>query len=131
MYQLGALQQEKEPLSSSKKQAKEKGKELDKAEDTDDEDGDEEKEAEDLDQVLGTQQKQRRAPASNFDASPDDAGKDQAKKNAKTAASAEFKPVSDSCSEPSCGIVASPIGGGTVARSLSSKLAQVAGPKQR
>ena len=65
--------------SSSRRQAKEKGKESDKAKETDDEDGGEEEEEEDLDEVLETQQKQKRAPTSHYDASPDDAAKDQPK----------------------------------------------------
>ena len=64
---------------SSSKKAKEKGKESDKAEETDNEDGDREEEGEDLEQVLETQLKRKRAPASHFDASPDDAGKEQPK----------------------------------------------------
>ena len=119
--------------SSSKKQAKEKGTEPDRAEETDDEDGDEEEEDEDLEQVLETQQNRKRAPASHFDASPDDSGKDQPKKKVKTAAiaNAEFKPPSRSGAQPSRGTVASPSGGSSVARSLNSKLAKVAGPKKK
>ena len=93
--------------------------------------GAEEEKEEDLDQVLETQQKRKRAPTSHFDASPDDAGKDQPKRKAKTAASAEFKPPLRSGSHPSRGTVASPIGGGTVARSLSSKLTKVGGQNKK
>ena len=119
--------------SSSKKQAKEKGKEPDKAEETDNEDGDKEEEHEDLDQVLETQQKRKRAPASHFDASPDDSGKDQPKKKFKTAASAsaEFKLPSHSGAQQSRSTVASPRWRSSVARSLSSKLAKVARPKKK
>ena len=89
----------------------------DKTEEFDDDDGDEEEE-DDLEQVLETQQKQKWAPASHFDASPDDSGKDQPKKKAKTAASAgaEFKPPSRSGAQPSRGIVASLSGGSSLAR---------------
>ena len=116
--------------SNSKKQAKEKGKESDKTEEADDEDGDEEEEDE---QVLETQPKRKRAPTSHFDASPDDSGRNQPKKKAKTAASssAEFKPPSLSGAKPSRGTVASPSGGISVARSLNSRLAKVAGPKKK
>ena len=117
--------------SSSKKQAKEEGRATDKAEDTDDEDAVEEEEEEDLDQILETQLKRQRGPASHFDASPDDVGKIQPKKKAKTAASAsaELKLPSRSGSQPSHGIVASPSGGGSVARSVNARLAKVAAPK--
>ena len=73
------------------------------------------------------------APGSQSDASPDDAGKDQPKKKAKTAAStsAEFKPTSRSGGQTTRGTVASPSGGGTVARCLNSRLAKVAGPKKK
>ena len=123
---------EKGSPSSSKKQANEKGKESDKAEETDNEDGDEEEEEEDLGQVLETQQKQQGGRFSRLDASPNDMGKDQPKKKANTAASgsAEFKPLSRSGPQASHGAVASPGGEGTVARSLFSKLAKVAGPKK-
>ena len=98
--------------SSSKKQAKEKGRGSDKTEESDDDDGDEEEE-DDPEQVLEPQQKRKRAPASHFDARPDDSGKDQPKKKAKTAASAsaEFTPPSRSGAQPSRGTVASPSGG--------------------
>ena len=62
--------------SSSKKQAKEKGKESSKAEETDNQDDDEDEYNKDLNQVVDTQPKRKRAPASHFDANPDDAGKD-------------------------------------------------------
>ena len=52
--------------SSSKKQAKEKGKGSDKAEETHNDDGDKESEEDDLDQVLGTQQKRKGAPTSSL-----------------------------------------------------------------
>ena len=86
--------------SSSKKQAKGKGKESDKPEESDNEDADEATEEQDPAQILETEQKRKRAPASHFDASPDDSGKDQPKKKAKTAASAsaEFKPLAFLCS---------------------------------
>ena len=118
--------------SSSKKQAKGKGKESDKTEESDDDDDDEE-EDDDPAQVLEPQQKRRRAPACHFDAIPDDWGKDQPKKNAKTAASAgaEFKPPSRSGAQPSPSTVASPSGGISVARSLNSRLAKNAGPKKK
>ena len=118
---------------SSKKQAKGKEKESDKPEESDDDDADEEKEEEDPAQVLETQHKRKRAPASHFDASPDDSGKDQPKKKAKTAASAsaEFKPPSRSGAQPSRGTVASPSGGSTVGRNLGSRLSKVAGPKKK
>ena len=120
------------PLSS-KKQAKGKEKESDKPEESDDNEADEEKEEEDPAQVLGTQQKRKRAPTSHCDASPDDLGKDQLKKKARTAASAsaEFKPPSHSGAQPSHGTVASLGGGSTMARNLGSKLAKVAGPKKK
>ena len=115
--------------SGRKKHAKEIGNESDKAEETDHVEGYEEEEEEDLDHVLETQQKRKRVPASHFDASPDDADKNQPKKKAKTAAiaSAEFKPPSRSGGQPSCGNIASPRGGVSVARSLLSRLAKVAG----
>ena len=115
--------------SSSKKQAKEKAKELNKAEETDDGDGDEEEEEEDLDQLLETQQKQKREPTCLSDARSDDASKDQPKKKANNVAcaSADFKPPSRCGAQPSCGTVASLSGAATVARSLSLELAKVAG----
>ena len=70
MYNLGVLQPEREP-SSSKKQEREKGKGSDKTEESDDDDGDEDEE-DDPEQILGPQQKRKRALASHFDASPDD-----------------------------------------------------------
>ena len=97
--------------SSSKKQAKGKEKELDKPSESDDDDADEEEKEEDPEQVLETQQKRKRAPASHFDAGPE-SGKEQPKKKGKTAASAsaEFKPPSLSAAKPSRGTVASPSG---------------------
>ena len=119
--------------SSSRKQAKGKEKESDKPEESDDNDADEETEEEDPAQVLETQQKGKRAPASHFDASPDDSGKDQPKKKAKTdaTASAVFKPPSRFGAQSFCGTFASPSGGSTVARSLGSRLAKAAGPKKK
>ena len=73
--------------SSSKKQAKEKRKESDTTEESHDEDGDEEKE-DDPEHVSETQPEQKRAPAPQFDACPDDLSRDQPNKKAKTAASA-------------------------------------------
>ena len=107
--------------------------ESDKPGESDDDDADEETEEEDPDQVLETQVKRQRAPAAHFDASPDDSGKDQPKKKAKTAAtpSAEFKPPSRSGAQPSRGTVASPIGTSTVAGNLGSRLSKVAGPKKK
>ena len=112
--------------SSSKKQGKEQGKESDKTEESYDDHGDEEEE-DYPEQVLETRPKQKRAPHSHFDANPDDSGKDQPKKKAKTAASAsaEFNPPSRSGSQPSPGTVASWSGGSSVARSLNSRLAKV------
>ena len=119
-------------LFSSKKQAKGKEKESDKPGESDDNDPDEEEEEEDPEQVLETEQKRKRAPAAHFDASPD-SGKDQPKKEAKTAASAraEFKPPSRSGAQLSRGTVASPRGPSAVARNLGSRLSKVAGPKKR
>ena len=57
--------------SSSKKQAKGKQKESDKPGESDDDDADEEEQEEDLEQVLETQPKRKRAPAAEFDASPE------------------------------------------------------------
>ena len=74
--------------SRSKKQAKGKKKESDKPEESDNDDADGETEAQDPAQILETQQKRMRAPGSHFNASPDDSGKDQPKKKAKTAATA-------------------------------------------
>ena len=109
---------------SSKKQQKGKDKESDNPGESDDDDAGEESEEEDPAQVLETQQKRKRAPASHLDASPDDSGKDQPKRKAKTAptASADFKPPSGSGAQSSPGTVASPIGTSTVARSLRSSL---------
>ena len=83
--------------------------------------------------MLKTQQKPRRARASHFDASPDDSGKDQPNKKAKTAASAsaEFKPPSRSGAQTSCGTVASPSRGSMVERNPGSRLAKVAGRKKK
>ena len=83
--------------------------------------------------MLETQQKRKRAPAAHLDASPDDSGKDQPKRKAKTAAtaSAELKPPSRSGAQPTRGTVASPSGTSTVARSLGSRLPKVAGPKKK
>ena len=83
--------------------------------------------------MLETQQQRKRAPATHFDASPDDSGNDPPKKKAKTAAtaSADFKPPSRSGAQPSRGTVASPSGTSTVARSLGSRLAKVAGPEKK
>ena len=119
--------------SSSKKQAEGKGKKSDKPEESDDDDGDVEEEAEDLEQIMETQQKRKRAPASHFEASPDDSGKDQPKKKAKTAASAsaKFKPPARSGAQPSRATVASPSGGSSVARNLNSRLAKVARPQKK
>ena len=119
--------------SSSKKQAKGKEKESKKPGESDDDDAEKETEEGDLAQVLETQQKRKRAPATHFDASPDDSGKDQPKKKAMTAttASSEFKPPSCSGAKPSRCTVASPSGTSTVARSLGSGLAKVAGPKKK
>ena len=119
--------------SSSKKEAKGNKKESDKPRELDDDDADKVTAQEDAAQVLGTQQKRNRAPAAHFDANPDASGKDQAKKKAKTAATAgaEFMPPSRSGAQPSCGTVASPRGTSTVARSLRSRLAKVAGPKKK
>ena len=97
---------------------------MDKAEETNNEDAHKEDEEGDLDEVLETQLKLKRPPTSGFDASPDDVPNDQPKKKAKTAASAEFKPPSRFGSQPSCGTIASPSGVGSVARSLSAKLAK-------
>ena len=118
--------------SSSRMQSKGKGKESDKTEESDDDDGNEEEEY-DPEQVVETQQKRKRASASHFDASTDDSGKDQPKKEAKTAASAtaEFKPPSRSGAQQSPGTVASPSGGSPVARILNSGLAKVGGPKKK
>ena len=60
-----------------------------RCEERDDEDNDKEEEEEDLDQVLETQQKQKRATTSHFNASPDDLAWDQPNRKGKTAASAE------------------------------------------
>ena len=118
--------------SSSKKQAKGKEKESDKPGESVDDDADEEEEEEDPEQVLEMQPKRKRAPAAHFDASPQ-SGKDQPKKKAKTAASAnaEFKPPSRSGAQPSRGTVASPSGTSAVARNLGSRLAKVARPKKK
>ena len=118
--------------SSGKKQAKGKEKESDKPAESDDDDADKEEEEEDTEQVLETQQKRKRAPAAHFDAIPE-SGKEQPRKNAKTAAtaSAEFKPPSRSGAQPSRCSVASPSGTSAVARSLGSKLTKVAGPKKK
>ena len=117
---------------SSKKQGKEKEKESDKPAESDENDADEEEEEEEPEQVLETQQKRKRGPASHFDASPE-SGKEQPKRKAKTAASAsaEFKPPSRSGAQPSRGTVASPSWTSAVARSLGSRLAKVAGPKKK
>ena len=56
--------------SSSRKQGKEKGKESDKPEESEDDNADKETEDEHPEQVLETQQRRKRAPASHFDASP-------------------------------------------------------------
>ena len=119
--------------SSSKKQAKGEEKESDKPGESDDDDAHEETEDENPVQVLETPQKRKRAPPSHFDVSPDDWGKDQPKKKAKTAASAtaEFKPPSRSGAQPCRGTVASPSGGSTVARNRGSKLVKVAGRKKK
>ena len=120
---------------SSKKHAKGKEKESNKPGESDDDNADEESEDEDPAQVLETQQKRKRAPASHFDGSPDDSGKDQPRKVyiAKTAVttSAGCKPPSRSGAQSSRGTVASPSGTTTVARSLSSRLAKIAGPKKK
>ena len=118
--------------SSSKKQAKGKDKESDKPGESDDDNADEEEDEEDPEQVLETQPKRKRAPATHFDASPE-SGKDQPKKKVKTAASAsaEFKPPSRSGAQPSRGTVASPSGTTVVARNLGCRLAKVAGPKKK
>ena len=118
--------------SSGRKQAKGKEKESDKPAESDDDDADEEEEEENTEQLLETQQKRKRAPAAHFDASPE-SGKEQPKKKAKTAATAsgEFKPPSRSGAQPSRGSVASPRGTSAVARSLGSRLAKVAGPKNQ
>ena len=100
---------EKETPSSSNKQAKERRKESEKAEETDGENADEENEEEDPDHVLETQQKQKPAPTSYFDASPDDASNDQPKKKLKTSARTEVKPALCSGSQPSSGTVDSPM----------------------
>ena len=119
--------------SSSKKPAKGKEKESDKPGESDDDDADEETEEDYPEQVLETQVKRKRAPAAHFDASPEDLGKDQPKKKAKTAAtaSAEFKPPSRSGAQPPCGTVASLSGRSTVATNLGSRLSKVAGPKKK
>ena len=119
------------PLSS-KQQAKGKEKELDKPAESDDDDADGEEEEEDPEQVLETQQKRKRAPAAHFDASPE-SGKEQPKKEAEIAASvsAKFKPPSRSGAQLSRGTVALQSGTSVVARSLSSRLAKVAGPKTK
>ena len=116
--------------SSSKKQAKGKEKESDGQ--SEDHDAAEETEEEDLAQVPETQQKRKRASASHFDVRSDDSGKDQPKNKAKTAAiaSAEIKPPSRSGAQSSRATVASPSGGSTVAGSLGSRLAKVAGPEK-
>ena len=118
--------------SSSKKQTKGKEKESEKPADSDDGDANEEEEEEDPEQVLETQQKRKREPAAHFDASPE-SGKEEPKKKAKTAAgaSAEFKPPSRSGAQPSRGTVASPSGTSAMARSLGSRLTEVAGPKKK
>ena len=84
-------------------------------------------------QLLETQQKRKRAPASHFDASPDDSGKDQPKNKGETAAAAStgFNLPSRSGAQSSRGTIASPSGTGTVARSLGSRLVKVAGPKKK
>ena len=119
------------PLSS-KKRAKGKQKGSDKPAESDDDDADKKEKKEDPEQVLESQQKRKRAPATHFDASPE-SGKEQPKKKAKTAASAsaEFKPPSRSGAQPSRGTVASPSGTSAVARSLGSRLAKVAGLKKK
>ena len=119
--------------SRSKKTAKGQEKESDKPGESDEYDADEETEEEDPEQVLETPVKRKRAPAAHFDASPDDSGKDQPKKKAKTAAtgSAEFKPPSRSGAQPSRGTVASPTGTSAMARNLGSRLSKVAGPKKK
>ena len=118
--------------SSSKKQAKGKDKESDKPAESDDDDADEEEEEDDPEQVVETQQKRKQAPAAHFDASPE-SGKEQPKKKAKTAATAnaEFKPPSPSGAKPSRGTVASPSQTSAMTRSLGSRLAKVAGPKKK
>ena len=125
---LGIAARNETPLSNKKK-AKEKGKESEKAEDTEDEEADEEVEQDDLEHVMGTR-KRKQTPTCFFEASPDGAPKDQPKKKAKTAG-AEFKPSSHFGSQPSRGIVASPSGGSSVARSLSAELAKAAAPKKK
>ena len=124
---------EKGTPSSSKKPAKGKEKESDKPGESDDDDADKETEEEDPEQVLETQVKRKLAPAAHFDASPDDLGKDQPKKKAKTAAtaSAEFKLPSRFVAQPSRGTVASPSGTSTVPRNLGSRLSKVARPKKK
>ena len=119
--------------SSGKKPAKGKKKESDKPEESDNNNADDETEEEGSEQVLGTKVKRKWAPAAHFDASPDDSGKGQPKKKAKTAASAgaEFKPTSHSGAQPSRGGVASPSGTSTVARNLGPRLSKVAGPKKK
>ena len=121
----------KETCSSSKKQAKEIGKQSDKAKETDKEDADEVDEEEDPDHVWKTQHKQKRASTSHVDASPDDAYRDQPKGKVKTVTSAEFKPPFSSGSQPSRGTASSPNGGGSVAGSLSARLAKVAAAKKK
>ena len=118
--------------SSIKKQAKGREKESDKPEESDLDDADEETEEKDPAQVLETQQKRKRAPASHLYASPDDLGKDKPKKKAQTAgsASAEFEPPSRPGAQPSRGTVVSQKGGSTVAAILGSRLSKVAGPKK-
>ena len=61
---------------------------MESAKETDDDDGNGDDQEEGLDQVLETQKKQKHAPASHRDARPDDAGKDEQKNKANTAASA-------------------------------------------
>ena len=119
--------------SSSNKPAKGKEKESDQPGGSDDDAADKKTKEEDQAQVLETQLKRKRALAAQLDASPDDSGKDQPKKEAKTAAgaSAEFKPPSPSGAQPSRGTVASQNGTSMVARSLGARFAKNAGPKNK
>ena len=133
MYQLRVLQPEKEPPQVARSRQKKKEKESDKPADSDDDDANEETEEEDPAQVLETQHKRKRAPAAHFDASLDDSSKDQPRKKAKTAAtaSAVFKPAWRSGAQLSLGTVVSPGETSTVARSLGSRFAKVAGPNTK
>ena len=61
---------------SNRKQARGRGKESNKPEESDNDNTDQETQEEDPAQVLETQKNRKRVPASHFDASPNDSGKD-------------------------------------------------------